>query len=440
MMSGIIVRFLRNDSRHHFFVAAACLLGVATLGAQAPALHDADVKRVLDHPQFKQAIAVIDRDHDRMISEIITLTEIPAPPFKEDRRGAAYLEMLRQAGLTSVERDAEGNVMGLRRGTGGGPLIAVAAHLDTVFPEGTDVKVKRDGTRLSAPGIGDDTRSLAVLLAMVRAMNAASIQTASDILFIGNVGEEGPGDLRGVKHLFLKGKYKDQIKFFISVDGAGGGDDVTHGAVGSRRYRATFKGPGGHSYGAFGLVNPAFAMAGAIQKFAKLTVPATPKTTFSVGVVGGGTSVNSIPFESWMEVDMRSESRAELEKIDRAFVALAQQAVDEENAARSTAQGKIAVDLKLIGDRPSGQTSHDSPIVQTAAAAIRAMGMTPKFSFSSTDSNIPISLGIPAITIDSGGRGGRAHALDEWIDVEKTTSVRGIQTALVTLLALAGMR
>jgi acetylornithine deacetylase/succinyl-diaminopimelate desuccinylase-like protein len=421
-------------------LAAAVALSLgAALAAQATP-PDAVVRRVLDHPKLKQALAVVDRDHDRMVSEIVTLTEIPAPPFKEERRGAAYLEMLRGAGLTDVERDAEGNVMGMRKGTGGGPLVAVAAHLDTVFPEGTDVKVKREGTRLSAPGVGDDTRALAVLLAIVRAMDEAGVQTTSDILFVGDVGEEGQGDLRGMKQLFLRGKYKDRIGMFISIDGAGGGDDITHGAVGSRRYHVAFKGPGGHSYGAFGLVNPAFAMGGAMQKFSKLTVPATPKTTFSVGVVGGGTSVNSIPFETWMEVDMRSESRVELEKIDRAFNALVQQAVAEENAARSTAQGPIVADVKLIGDRPSGQTSHDATIVQTAAAAVRAMGMTPKFSFSSTDANIPISLGIPAITIDSGGRGGRAHALDEWIDVEKTSSVRGIQTALVTILSLAGLR
>lgn len=329
--------------------------------------------------------------------------------------------------------------MGVRKGTGGGPLIAIAAHLDTVFPEGTDVKVKREGTRLSAPGIGDDTRSLAVLLAMIRAMDAAGIRTTSDILFVGDVGEEGLGDLRGMKYLFQKGRYKDQIRMFISMDGAGGGDDIVHGAVGSKRYRATFKGPGGHSYGAFGLVNPAFAMGNAIQKFAQIKVPATPKTTFNVGVMGGGTSVNSIPFESWMEIDMRSESPVELEKLETTFLMLMRQAADEENAVRRTTQGRVTADLKVIGDRPSGQTPRDSPIVQTAAAAIRAIGMTPTFSFSSTDSNIPISMGIPAITIDSGGRGGRAHALDEWIDVEKASSVRGIEAAMLTLLGLAGL-
>ena len=416
-------------------LAPVFLLTVSLAAQSSP---DSAVKGVVESPKFKAAMAALDRDHDRLVSEIVKLTEIPAPPFKEDQRGAAFLEMLRATGLSNVERDAEGNVMGVRRGSGKGPLIAVAAHLDTVFPEGTDVKVKREGTRLMAPGIGDDTRALAVLLAMIRAMNAAGIETASDILFIGNVGEEGLGDLRGVKYLFQKGPYKDRIRMFVSIDGAGGGDDITHGAVGSRRYRATFKGPGGHSYGAFGLVSPAFAMGGAMQKFSRIKVPEAPKTTFNVGVVGGGTSVNSIPFESWMEVDMRSESRAELEKLNETFMGVLNEAVAEENKARSTRLGAITLDLKLVGDRPSGVTPRDGAIVQTAAAAIRALGMTPTFSFGSTDSNIPISLGIPAITIDSGGRGGRAHALDEWIDVEKTSSLRGIEAALLLLLVLAG--
>lgn len=415
----------------------AVALGVP-LGAQTPDSYDATVAKVRTSEGFTKALAVLDRDHDRLIREIITLTEIPAPPFKEARRAQAYLEMLRASGLTDVEMDEEGNVMGLRKGTDpAAPLIAVAAHLDTVFPEGTDVTVKRDDTRLSAPGIGDDTRSLAVLLAMIRAMDEAGIRTRSDLLFVGNVGEEGPGDLRGVKYLFQKGRYRDRIKMFISVDGAGGGANITHGGVGSRRYRVAFKGPGGHSYGAFGLVSPAFAMAGAMHRFGKLTVPAKPKTTYTVGVVGGGTSVNSIPFETHMEVDMRSESRAELQKLDESFLSLINDAVQEENTARSTAQGAITADITLIGDRPSGETPIDAPIVQTAAASIRAAGGRPTFSWSSTDSNIPISLGIPAITVDSGGRGGRAHALDEWISVDKVPSLRGIEIALVTLLALA---
>jgi tripeptide aminopeptidase len=408
------------------------------LAPALPALQAPDVAALVNSAKFRAAMAAIDRNHDRLVDDIITLTEIPAPSFKEDARGRRYLEMLREVGLANVERDAEGNVMGLWKGTGGGPLLAVAAHLDTVFPEGTAVKVRHQGTRLSAPGVGDDTRSLAVLLAIIRAMKDTGIQTGSDILFVGDVGEEGRGDLRGMKYLFQKGPYKDRIKAFIAIDGAGDGGDITYGAVGSKRYRVTFKGPGGHSYGAFGLVSPAFAMGNAIQKFSKVVVPTSPKTTFNVGVVGGGTSVNSIPFESWMDVDMRSESPVELATLEKTVRSLMQQAADEENAARSTAQGRITVDLTLIGDRPSGQTPKDSAIVQTAAAAIRAGGVTPTFSFGSTDSNIPISMGIPAITIDSGGRGDRAHALDEWIDVEKTDSLRGIQNAMALILAMAG--
>jgi acetylornithine deacetylase/succinyl-diaminopimelate desuccinylase-like protein len=426
----------RMTIRLRLIVVMTCVLGVP-LAAQAPRF-DAAVSTIRNSDSFKKAMAVLDRDHDRLIAEIITLTEIPAPPFKEAARGRAYLDMLRAAGLSDVEQDDEGNVMGVRKGTGGGPLIAVAAHLDTVFPEGTDVTVKRDGNRLSAPGIGDDTRALAVLLAMIRAMDEAGIQTVSDILFVGDVGEEGEGDLRGVKYLFTKGRYKDRIRMFISIDGAGGGANITHGGVGSRRYRVTFKGPGGHSYGAFGLVSPAFAMAGAMRKFGMLKVPEKPKTTYSVGVVGGGTSVNSIPFETWMELDMRSESRDELKKLDESLIALINEAVAEENSARSTAQGAITVDMTLIGDRPSGETPADAAIVQTAAASVRAAGGRPTFGWSSTDSNLPISLGIPAITLSSGGIGGRAHALDEWIDVEKVPSLRGIEIALVTLLALAG--
>jgi acetylornithine deacetylase/succinyl-diaminopimelate desuccinylase-like protein len=416
------------------FIAGLVCTGIAAQTNQ----YDAALTKVRSSDGFKKAAAVLDRDFDRMIADIITLTEIPAPPFKEAARAKAYLDLLRAAGLTDVEQDEEGNVMGLRRGTGGGPLIAVAAHLDTVVPEGIDVKVKREGTRLSAPGVGDDTRGLAVLLAMIRAMNEAGIETTSDILFVGNVGEEGLGDLRGTKYLFYKGKYKDRIKMFVSVDHAVNDANVTHAAVGSRRYRVTFKGPGGHSYDAFGVVNPAFAMAGAIQKFGRLTVPDKPRTTYSVGVIGGGSSVNAIPSESWMEIDMRSESRVELQRLDERFVALVGEAVREENAARSTARGAITVDMKLIGDRPSGETPLDSHIVQIAAASIRAAGLQPTFIPNSTDANVPISLGIPAVTLDPGGDAGGSHALGEWISIDKTSSLRGIYIALATILGLAG--
>ena len=414
-----------------------CLFAFNLTFAQSP---PADVAQVLNNPKVKAAQEFIARDHDRIIRELITLNEIEAPPFKEANRARAYANMLREHRLTNVEIDPEGNAMGIRKGTGTGPLIAIAAHLDTVFPEGTDVRVKSEGTRLTAPGIGDNTRSLAVLLGIIRAMDEAKIQTSSDILFIGNVGEEGPGDLRGMRYLFQKGPYKDRIKMFVSVDGAGDGGDIVTGALGSKRYRVTFKGPGGHSYASFGLVNPAYALARAIDKFSRIQVPSSPNTTFNVGVIGGGTSVNSIPFEAWMEVDLRSESVDELNKLANTFTMHMRTALNEENSARSTGQGPITLDLQLMGDRPSGATPIGSPLVQTATATARAFGFLPRYSIASTDANIPISMNIPAITVASGGTGSRAHALDEWIDVEKTSSVRGINVLMATILALAGAR
>ena len=400
--------------------------------------YDATLKRVVADPAFAAAMAVIERDHDAFIADIIAITEIASPPFKETKRGDAMLERFRALGLSDVERDPEGNVLGVRRGTrGSGPLLVVCAHLDTVFPEGTDVRVKRQGMRLSAPGVGDNSRSLAVILAMIRAMNEARVQTAGDILFVADVGEEGLGDLHGVKYLLKEGRYKGRVGQFITIDGSGPGDDIVTGAVGSRRYRVTFTGPGGHSYGAFGLVSPAFAMADAMKRLGALRVPETPKTTFNVGVVGGGTSVNSIPNSMWMEVDMRSESPLELEKIETAFLALVKDSVTAENKVRSTTEGAVNADVKLVGARPSGQTGADAPIVQIAAASARAAGLTPSFSFSSTDANLPISLGIPAIRLQSGGTGDHAHALDEWVDVEKGASVRGIKVLLATIVAAA---
>jgi acetylornithine deacetylase/succinyl-diaminopimelate desuccinylase-like protein len=241
-----------------------------------------------------------------------------------------------------------------------------------------------------------------------------------------------------VKYLLRQGKYKDRIKQFLAVDGSDQ-RSITRGGVGSKRYRATFKGPGGHSYGAFGLVNPAYAMATAIAKFSDTQVPSAPKTTYSVGVVTGGTSVNAIPSEVSMDVDIRSESCAELKKVDDQFLAIVKSAVDDENRARSTREGTIVVDPKVIGDRPCGETPMQAPIVTTTTAVVQAFGLKPTYGISSTDSNIPMSMSIPALTIGHGGVSGRAHSPDEWTDVEPGSSARGVEVALAIILAAAGV-
>jgi acetylornithine deacetylase/succinyl-diaminopimelate desuccinylase-like protein len=422
----------------------ALALSAAFIGSSAIAQnsgHAADIERILASPAFKTAAATIDKEHGRIVEDGIRLTEIPAPPFKEEVRAKAVEKMFKEAGLADVKIDEEGNVLGLRKGArSDGKFVVVSAHLDTVFPAGTDVKVKRQGTKLYAPGVGDDTMSLSVLAGFVRAMNAANLKTRDDILFVATVGEEGPGDLRGVRHLFTKGQYKDKIKTFFSVE-SGGVNLITNGGVGSKRYRVTFKGPGGHSFGAFGLVNPMFALGQAASEFSRIQVPATPKTTYSIGLIGGGTSVNSIPLSGWMEVDMRSESLVELKRVEDRMLKIVQDAGDGENFARSNKEGKIAVEAKLIGDRPAGNTDQKSDLVQIAKAAIEAGGYKVGYQWSSTDSNLPMSLGIPAITIGrmAPEKGGRSHSLDEWIDVEKEPMVKAIATSLSIVLAVTGL-
>lgn len=388
--------------------------------------------------RFAKATETLRAEHDRTVQDVITLTEIPAPPFNEEKRAAAYLEMLRAHGLEEVEQDGIGNVMGIRRGFGNGDMLVVAAHLDTVFPAGTDVRVRREGTKLFAPGVSDDTWSLAVNLAYLRAMDAAGIRTRHDILFVGDVGEEGLGDLRGVRHLFEKGRHRGRIRAFLTVDSPQV-EQIVSGGVGSRRYRVTFRGPGGHSYAAFGLVNPMYAMAEAARGLAAVEVPASPPTTHCVSVVSGGTSINAIANAVTIEVDLRSASAAELEKLDRRFLQIVEQAVATENAARDTRAGVIAAEIARVGDRPAGETPAGAPIRDVAAAAVAAEGYRPSFEFSSTDANVPMSLGIPALKIGAGGRGGRAHSLEEWLDVEPEEVLRGMRTSLATILAVAGM-
>ena len=411
-------------------------VGAAPISAQGTDYQD-QIRALMNEPAVREALEHIEATDHQTMEDLRTLTQIPAPPFMEEERGLAFLEMLREVGVDSAWVDEVGNVIGLRRGTGGGEVLALAGHLDTVFPEGTDVSITQRGDTLFAPGIADDTRGLATVLAVLRALNEAEVETAGDILFIGNVGEEGLGDLRGMKHLFREGG--PRIDYFISVDGTGS-EGITHMGLGSHRYRVTFHGPGGHSWGAFGLANPHHALGRAIRYFQDGANPyvrqAPFRTSYNVGRIGGGTSVNSVPFESWMEIDMRSQGVGTLEDIDDILQGAVQRALAEENRIRQRGE-PLTVDVDMIGDRPSGEIASDHEFVQRAAAVTRILGGEPRFGRSSTDSNIPISMGIPAITIGGGGMGQGAHSLDEWF--RNVDGPVGIQRTMLITLSQIGL-
>jgi tripeptide aminopeptidase len=407
-------------------LTAALSLGVGD--AQQAATTAAELVK---DPAVKAALDAAKANEAQTIADQIRFCEVPAPSFKETARGEVLKGTFEQLGLQNVRVDKAGNVLGDYAGAAPRPRVVIAAHLDTVFPEGTDVKVKREGNVLRGPGIGDDCRGLAVLVAIVREMKKARVQTPGSITFVANVGEEGLGDLRGVKEMFNV-TMKDQIDRFVSIDGTG--VHVTNVAVGSHRYRITFKGPGGHSFGAFGMANPIGAMGRAIAKINEIQVPKQPKTTFNVGRVGGGTSVNSIPFEGWMEVDMRSSDPASLAAVDANIQKAVDAAVVEENQ-RWGKPGVITVTKELVGDRPAGSTPENSAIVRNGLETATVLGFTANLGEGSTDSNLPMSLKIPAITIGGGGRGREAHALSESFDT--TDSWMGTQHALLLTIALA---
>ena len=420
---------MTNDFRA---VLLASLLAGAPLAAQLPIPYtEARVKAALDG---------LKTDNAWTLDNQISICEIASPPFKEKSRGLEYKRRLQSLGLHNVRIDTVGNVIAERKGSGSGPVVVIAGHLDTVFPEGTDVKVKRSPSRFTSPGIGDDCRGLAVVLAVARAFEKQKIQTTGTIYFVGDVGEEGPGNLRGMRNLF-QNELKGKVDYFISVDGTGLG--LTTHAVGSNRYKITYKGPGGHSYGAFGRVNPIHALGRAIAQIGDLQVPSSPRTTFSVGVIKGGTSVNSIPFDASFELDMRSESAEELAMLDAKVQKIIVNALDAENArwgGGMNGKAKLTMVIDTIGIRPANGTQTESmPIVATAIAAGRALGFTAPTGASSTDANLPMSLGIAAVTIDGGGRGGDEHALTEWYE-DTATGWKGPQWALLLVAALAGVR
>jgi tripeptide aminopeptidase len=426
----------RNNSKIYWFVLALVTFLGSPLEAQDKIILE-EVRDIMANTSVQDAFEYLDSHDTETLKTLVTLTEIPAPPFAETERALAFLEMLNLAGIDTSYIDEVGNVIALRKGSSQNPTsLVISGHLDTVFPEGTNVQVQQSGDTLKAPGIGDDTRGLAALLAILRSLNANNIETEQNILFVGTVGEEGLGDLRGVKHLFTESDLA--ISSFISIDGTGD-TRVTHQGLGSHRYLVTFAGPGGHSWGAFGLVNPAHVLGRAMHYFelaADAYTRSGPKTSYNVGSVQGGTSINSIPAEVSMQVDMRSESQERLVEVDSIFHRSINKAVAEMNLTRR-AGPPLTVDIKLIGDRPSGEIDSHEILVQRAIASTELLGMTPVLGRSSTDSNIPISLGIPSITIGGGGIGVASHSPDEYYI--NRNGPRGIKRALLILLSQAGL-
>ncbi|EJE49565.1 acetylornithine deacetylase/succinyldiaminopimelate desuccinylase-like deacylase [Acidovorax sp. CF316] len=428
------------------FSASAVSLSVAALcagtaHAQAVAPTPTQLRPAVDQaytqlmaaPQIHQLLEAVKADHERSIGDLKMLTEIEAPPFKEQKRAEAFLARMKALGLTSAAIDAEGNVVGVRKGTGQGPKLVVSAHMDTVFPAGTDVKVKERDGRLYAPGISDNTRGLAVLLSWLKVLNDQRIATVGDLVFVGNVGEEELGNLRGMKHLFAE--HLD-IDGMVALEPAPDGTVLMQG-TGSHRHEVTFKGPGGHSFAAFGQVPSAIhGMGRAIAKISEIRTPTTPKTTFTVGTVGGGTSVNTIAPDARMAVDIRSDAMEPLLATEKQVLAAVDEAVAEENKRWGVAT--LSASTRLIGDRPGGRTAVDTVLVEAAVRSNTAFGHKTVLSGASTDANVPMSLGIPAIVIGGGGKTGGFHALSEWIDL--TDAWKGAQNSLVTVLGLVGVQ
>tara|TARA_R110002012_G_scaffold56192_3_gene143872 strand:- start:12299 stop:13603 length:1305 start_codon:yes stop_codon:yes gene_type:complete len=397
-----------------------------------------EVERLVKKKQVKEAFGHIKAQMDQTTEDLITLTEILAPPFMEDERGKVFAKMLEDAGVDSLWTDQVGNVIGLRKGTSGeSGYVGVDAHLDVVFPEGTNVTVKKVGDTLKAPGIGDDTRGLAMLISMLKAMNKADIKTEKDLLIVGTVGEEGLGDLRGMKYMFNESGL--DIESWIAIDGGSLGR-ISNAGLGSKRYKLMIKGQGGHSWGAFELANPHHALGKAIDIFSEAawdyTSGNSPKTSFNVGRIGGGTSVNSIPFESWMEVDMRAIDPKNLDEIEIIFKESVEKAISEYNA--SGVRGEVTYELIKIGDRPSGELPASLPLIQRTMAATKLFGETPELGRGSTNINIPVSKGIPAVCIGRGGQGGGAHSLHEWY-LNDEESDESIQLAMLITLSQAGL-
>ena len=394
------------------------------------------IRHLMSSAEVARAFRFFETNADAITDEHIRICSIPASPFGEHERAEYLAEKFSSLGLSEVEIDEEGNCLGLRKGASGSPLMVVSAHLDTVLSSDTDFTVVRRENRLLAPGIADDGCGLAALIALAKVIELERIRTEGSILFVGTVGEEGEGNLRGVRYLLTRGRWAKKVDAFLSFDGPGV-DRITNRALGSRRYRVELAGLGGHSWGDFGMPNPVHALGRAVSRLAAYPAPKEPRTTFNVGRIEGGTSINSIPRKATMEVDLRSASETELRRLDAFFRRAMRDAVDEENAKRRAGDRELKFRVDLIGERPTGETAIDSPLVELAIESTKLLGFEPRLDQSSTDSNLPISLGIPAITLGAGGASGFSHTLDEWY--EPRDRDKGLKRGLLVVLGMVGI-
>ena len=401
-----------------------------------PSVADRGIERLLDTAAVQQAFSYFDSRAGAITEEQLQINSIPAPPFGESERAEYLRQKFSAYGLTRAQLDDEGNCIALRNGASEAPLLVVSAHLDTVFPADTNVVPRRVGAKLFAPGIADDACGLAALVAIAGALQLCEIETAGSILFVATVGEEGEGNLRGVRYLFTQSEWAGRINAFISFDGAGL-DRITNRALGSRRYRVEFRGAGGHSWSDFGTANPVNALARAVARLASYLAPTDPRTTFNVGRIEGGQGVNAIPRQASMDVDLRSASADELLKLDAFFRRSVREAADDENFRRSSGTEPLELVTEMIGERPSGETPAEDPLVQLAWAATEAVGGKASLDQASTDSNLPISLGVPAITLGAGGTSANSHTPDEWYDPRNRAAA--LKRGLLVILGTVGL-
>lgn len=395
----------------------------------------AAVDKLTASETIKAAIEAVKRDDEKTLADQIAITEVEAPPFHEDVRAKDMVRRFEELGLKATI-DEEGNVLARRAGTGNGPTLVLAAHLDTVFPAGTNPKVRKEGDRYLAPGISDDARGLAVILQVLRTLQEFKVKTVGDILFVCSVGEEGNGDLRGSKYLFNKSGI--QIDGFISVDGVNV-NRVLRGATGSKRYRVHYDGPGGHSWNAFGTPSAIHAIGRAIAKISDIQTKTDPKTTFTCGTIHGGTTVNSIAAHVEMELDMRSAGASELDELEAQILPIFEQAAKDENARWGYKdEDGVKLTLEPIGHRPGGSQSDDVSVLQAARGAMAALDIPLySYAFASTDHNIAVNKGVPATTLGGGGREGFNHNVKEWY--EPVDAYQGPQLAMLTSLVLVGV-